>query len=92
MHLLHGSLHNDPDAGWEIGQGLLQQTVVCDAILLKAVEEWCWCVLHLRLLNNHHTLKVGVHTGGLHVGSDGNVGVVTSTSLGIINSAEALVE
>ena len=92
MHLLHGSLHNDPDAGWEIGQGLLQQTVVCDAIFLKAVEEGCWCVLHLRLLNNYHTLEVRVHTGGLHVGPNSNVGVVTSTSLGIINSAEALVE
>ena len=92
MHLLHGGLYNDSDAGWEIGQGFLQQTAVCDAIFLKAVEERCWCVLHLRLLNDHNTLEVRVHTGGLRVGPNSNVGVVTSTFLGIINSAEALVE
>ena len=64
-YLSHGSLHNDPDAWWEVGESLLQQTVVCDAVLLKAVEKGCWCVLHLRLLSDHHTLEVGIHTGGL---------------------------
>ena len=41
MCLLHGSFHNDPDAGWELGECLLQKTGVCDAVLLKAVEEGC---------------------------------------------------
>ena len=92
MHLLHGSLYDDPDAGWEVGESLLQQTVVCDAVLLKAIEEGCWCLLHFRLFDNHHTLEVRVHTTGLCVSPNSNVGVVTSISLGIINSAEALVE
>ena len=91
-HLLLGSLHNDPDARWEVGESLLQQTVVCDAILLKAVEEGCRCVLHLRLLNDHNTLKVRVHTGGFCVSPNGNVGVVTGAPLGVINLTKALVE
>ena len=90
--LLHGSLYNHPDAGWEVGESRLQQTVVCDAILLKAVEEWCWCILHLRPFDDYHTLKVGVHTGWLHVSPNCNVGVVASPLLGIINSAKVLVE
>ena len=36
-HLLHGSLHDDPDARWEVGECHLQQTAVCDAILLKPI-------------------------------------------------------
>ena len=91
-HLLHGSLHNDPDAGWKIGQGLLQQTAVRDAILLKAVEKGWWCVLHLRLLNDHHTLKVRIHTRGFCVSPNGNVGIVASTHFWIINLTKALVE
>ena len=65
---------------------------MCDAVLLKAVEEGCRCVLHLRLLDNHNTLEVGVHTGGFQVSPNGNVGVVASTLLGIINLTKALVE
>ena len=65
---------------------------MCDAILLEAVEEGCWCVLHLRLLDNHHTLEVRVHTGGLHVGSNGNVGVITNAPFWIFNLAEVLIE
>ena len=70
----------------------LQQTVVCDAIFLKAVEEGCWCVLHLRLLDDYNTLEVRVHTGGFQVGPNGNVGVVTGALLGDINLTKALVE
>ena len=90
--LLHGSLHNDPDAGWEVGESLLQQTVVCDTIFFKAIEEGCWCVLQLRLLNDNHTLKVGVHTGGLCMSTNGNVSIVTCALPRNINPAEALVE
>ena len=75
-----------------MGESLLQQTAVCDTILLQAVEEGCWCVLHLRLLDNHHTLKVGVHAGGFQVGPNSNVGVVTGAPLGVINLTKALVE
>ena len=91
-YFLHGRLYNDPNAGWEVGESLFQQTVVCDAVLLKAVEEGCRCVLHLRLLHDHNTLKVRVHTGRLHVSPNGNVGVVASTPFGIINLAEMLVK
>ena len=70
----------------------LQQIMVCNAILLKAVEEGCWCVLHLRLLNDHHTLEVGVHTGGFCVSPNSNVGVVTGAFQGVINLTKALVE
>ena len=75
-----------------MGESFLQQTVVCDAILLKAVEEGCWCVLHFWFLDDHNTLKVGVHTGWFYVGPNGNIGVVASTLLGIINPTKALVE
>ena len=91
-YLLRGSLHDYPHTGWEVGESLLQETVVCDAILLKAVEKGCWCVLHLRLFNDHHTLKVRVHTRWLSVRSNGNVGVVMSALFGIINLAKALIE
>ena len=70
----------------------LQQIMVCNAILLKAVEEGCWCVLHFRLVNDHHTLEVGVHTRGFYVSSNSNIGVEASALLGIINPAKALVE
>ena len=73
-------------------ENFLQQAMVCDVVFLKAIEEGCWCVLHFRLLNDHNTLKVRVHTGGLCVGSNGNVGVVTSAPLGVINFTKALVE
>ena len=66
--------------------------MVCDAILLKAVEEGCWCVLHLRLLDNNNTLEVGVYTRRFQVGPNCNVGVVASSLLGIINPAKALIE
>ena len=75
-----------------MGESHLQQTVVRDAILLKAVEEGCWCVLHLRLFNDHHTLKVGVHTRGFCVGPNSNTGVVARPFPGDIDPAEALVE
>ena len=75
-----------------MGESLLQQTVVCDAILLKAVEKGYWCALHLKLLNDHNTLEVGVHTRGFCVGPNSNVGVVTGALLGIINLMKALVE
>ena len=91
-YLSHSSFHNDSDAGWEVGESLLQQTVVCDTAFLKAVEERCWCVLHLRLLDNHNTLEVRVHTGGFHVSSNSNVSVITGAPLGVINFAKALVE
>ena len=91
-YLSHSSFHNDSDAGWEVGESLLQQTVVCDTVFLKAVEEGCWCVLHLRLLDDHNTLEVGVHTGWLHVSPNYNVGVVASALLGIINSVKVLVK
>ena len=92
MYLLHGSFYNDSDAGWEVGKCLIQKTAVCDAILLEAVEERCWCVLHLRLFDNHNTLKVGVHSGGLCVGSNSNVGEVARSFMGIINLTKALVK
>ena len=91
-YLLHGSLYDYPNTRWEVGENFLQQTAVCDAVLLKAVEEGCWCVLHLRLFDNHNTLEVRIHTRWLHVGPNSNVGIVVSTTFRIINLAEALVE
>ena len=92
MYLFTCSLYNDPDAGWKAGKSHLQHTVMCDAVLLKAVEEGCWCFLHLRRLDDHDTLEVRIYTRRLQVGSNGNVGVVASAFLRIINFVEALVE
>jgi len=91
-NLLHCRLHDYPNARWEVGESLLQQTVVCDAVLLKAVKEGCWSVFQFRLFDDHHTLEVGIHTRGLCVSPNGNVCVVTSAMLGIVNSTKALIE
>lgn len=65
---------------------------MCDAIFLKAIEERRWCVLHFRLLNDHNTLEVRIHTRGFCVSPNGNVGVVARPFPGDINLAKTLVE
>ena len=75
-----------------MGECRLQQTVVCDAIFLKAVEEACWCVFHLRFLDNHNTLEVRVNMRGFCVSPNGNVGVITNAPFWIFNLAEVLIE
>ena len=92
MYLFTGSLNNDLDAGWKAGKSHLQHTVMCDAVLLKAVEEGCWRFYHLRLLDDHDTLEVRIHTRWFQMGSNGNVSVVASAFLWIINLVEPLVE
>ena len=90
-HLLPHCTYDDSHAWRQDAQGSIKKGVVSQTVLLKAVQEWGRCVLHLRLLHHHHTLKLRVHPAGLGVGTYGYVGIVT-WSMNIINPAEPQVE
>ena len=90
-HLLSHCTYDDSHAWRQDAQGCIKKGVVGQTVLFKAVQEWGWCVLHLRLLHHHHTLKLRVHPAGLGVGTYGYVGIVTR-SMSIINPAEPLIE
>ena len=86
------SQNHSLETGRETGEGGLQQCLVGDAVLLKPVEERSRRVDHLRLLHDHHTLEVGVHSARSQVGPDGNVCVVAVTSVLVVDATEPLVE
>ena len=92
MHLFLCGQYHSLQTGRKAGESNLQQGFVGDAVLLKPVQEWSWRVHHLRLLHNHNTLEVGVHSARSQVGSDGNVGVVTGTPVLVVDPTEPLVE
>ena len=65
---------------------------MCDAVLLKPVEEWCRCVFNFRLLHHDNTLEIRMDTTRFKVGTNCNVGVVSRTMFWVINTTKSLVE
>ena len=63
-----------------------------DEVLLKPIQKGCWSVFHLGLLHHHHTLEVGMNSGWLQIGPNGNVGVVERAVVRVINTSELLAE
>ena len=90
-HLISHCTYQDSHAWRQDAQGCFKKGVVGQTVLLKAVQEWGRCVLHLRLLHHYHTLKLRVHPAGLRMGTYGYVGIVTR-SMSVINPTEPQVE
>ena len=66
--------------------------MVGKAVLFKAVQEWGWHVLHFRFLHHNHTLELWVHPAWLGVSPYGYIGIVTRSTVLIVNPAKPLVE
>ena len=93
-HLLQGTLHSHSQTWRQGAEPSTQKVLLGDAVLLKSVQEWSRGVRELRLLHNHHTLEVLVHTAGLVMAANGNVSVEPWLLVGVwvINASKVLVE
>ena len=87
-------MHSHSQTWWQGAEPGIQEVLMGDAILLKSVQEWSRGVRELRLLHNHHTLEVLVHTAGLVMAANGNVSVEPWLLVGVwvINASKVLVE
>ena len=93
-HLLQGTLHGHSQTCWQGAKSCIQEVLVWDAVLLKAVQEWSRSVGELWLPHNHYTLEVLVHTAWLVVAANGNVSIEPWLFLRVwvVNTPKVLVE
>lgn len=93
-HLLEGTLNSHTQTWLQGKQPCIQEVLVGDAILLKAVQERRGCLRKLRLPHNYYTLELLVHTGWLVVAANCNISIEPWLlhTVWVVNASKVLVK